>query len=174
MLIRRRLWMANFTIENADAGRLWDVDSTLNDLSNLYHRGEGHSGRTANWSTSELNSPSFTNLLRKLDELGDAKAHREGGRNMWQGRQTGGHGEPFYRDSFGFERAIQMTMKLGGDVFYEKWGRAQGNLRAAGMVPSDAWRAVKDWERPEVQRRIREERKKAENDRLQAQALGGR
>lgn len=45
-----------------------------------------------------------------------------------------------------------MTMEFGRNVFEEKWGRGPCNLRDVGMVDSDAWRVVKDWEKPEVQK----------------------
>lgn len=161
-----RLWMRNYSIEVANAGWIIDVDSTLDDLSMFYKRGDDHSRRVDNQSTPRLNSQTYKDLVQKLGELGDAKNHREAGRNTWQARQKGGKGEPFYRDSDGFERAIQMTISFGRDMFYEKWGRGRCDLRVAGMAETDAWRVVKDWEKPEVQHRVQEEREKEEQEQV--------
>ena len=152
--------MNNYTIEDVDAGRVWDVDSTFDDLSILYARGGNTARRGDNRSAPQLNSPQYKDLLSKLDILTHVKNSREGGRNMWQSRQSGGQGESFYRDADGFERAIRQTMDFGKDMFYEKWGRRECDLREAGLAQTDAWRVVKDWESSEVQRKMRKERKK--------------
>ena len=170
--MHERLWMRNFTIENGEAGRVWDVDSALDDLEILYHRGElekpaekrDDSPKAENL---QRNSPQYQDIIHKLDEMGHAKSSREGGRNTWQARQKGGQGEPFYRDSDGFEKGIQMTMDLGRDVFVEKWGRGKCDLRVAGMKEDDAWRVVKDWETPEVQRQARKEQAREMKERAQ-------
>lgn len=164
--MHERLWMKNFTIENADAGRVWDVDSSLEDLEILYHRGELDKPADKQ-SDVQRNSPKYKDMIQKLDELGHAKGSREGGRNTWQARQKGGQGEPFYRNSDGFEKGIQMTMELGRNVFEEKWGRGPCNLREAGMKDSDAWRVVKDWEKPDVQMQARKDRARVDKERAQ-------
>ena len=150
--MHERLWMGNMSIEGAEAGKVWDVDSALDDLEILYHRGEPDSK-----GKPSKNSPKYQEILQKLDDMQNAKGNREGGRNTWQASQKGGQGEPFYRDSDGFEKGIQMTMEFGRDVFYEKWGRGPCDLRDAGMVDSDAWRVVRDWEKPGVQKQARKE-----------------
>ena len=154
--MHERLWMNNMSIEGAEAGKVWDVDSALDDLELLYHRTPPESK-----DKPVKNSPQYKEILQKLDEMQNAKGSREGGRNTWQASQKGGQGEPFYRDSDGFEKGIQMTMNFGRDVFEEKWGRGPCNLRDAGMVDGDAWRVVRDWEKPEVQKEARR-REKAE------------
>ena len=164
---RCRLYMRNYSIKDANAGWILDVDSTLDDLSMFYNRGNDNLQRVNNQSTPSLNSQTYKDLVQKLAELGDAKKNREGGRNTWQARQKGGKGEPFYRDSDGFERALQMTMSFGRDMFYEKWGRGRCDLRDAGMVETDAWRVIKDWEKSEVQQRVRDEREEEEQERAQ-------
>ena len=152
--MHERLWMNNMTIEGAEAGKVWDVDSALDDLEILYHRGPLEKS-----SKEEVrkNSPKYQDILHKLDDMQNAKSTREGGRNTWQASQKGGQGEPFYRDSDGFEKGIQMTMEFGRNVFEEKWGRGPCNLRDVGMVDGDAWRVVKGWERPEVQKQARKD-----------------
>ena len=152
--MHERLWMNNMTIEGAEAGKVWDVDTALDDLEILYHRGPLEESSKEKPSK---NSPRYQDILRKLDDMQKAKGSREGGRNTWQASQKGGQGEPFYRDSDGFEQGIRMTMEFGRSVFEEKWGRGPCNLRDVGMVDSDAWRVVKDWEKPEVQRQAKKD-----------------
>ncbi|TVY40149.1 hypothetical protein LSUB1_G005772 [Lachnellula subtilissima] len=92
------------------------------------------------------NSPTyFAPLLSTLDRMQNSKHASRHGRNTWQGRQTGGIGEPFYRDSEGFERAIGMTIDHGRAVFAEKWGHKDCDIVRIGMRPGDAWRVERDW-----------------------------
>ena len=143
--MHERLWMRDFRIENAEAGKVWDVASSLEDLEVLYRKGDNVD------SNAQRNSPAYKDLVQKLDDMQHAKATDSGGRNTWQARQRGGQGEPFYRDAEGFERAVMMWMEFGRDVFTEKWGRGPCDIRDAGMIEGDAWRVEKDWEKPEVQ-----------------------
>lgn len=159
--MHERLWMNNMSIEGAEAGKVWDLDTALDDLEILYHRGpleETSKGKPGK------NSPKYQEILHKLDEMQNAKGSREGGRNTWQASQRGGQGEPFYRDSEGFEKGIRMTMEFGRSVFEEKWGRGPCNLRDVGMVDSDAWRVVKEWENPEVQKQARKDAERQAKD----------
>ena len=66
------------------------------------------------------------------------------GRNYWQAQQQGGQGEPFYRDSAGFEKALWMTIALGRKIYSEKWGHRDCDLAEMGLKPGDAWRVEKD------------------------------
>lgn len=152
--MHERLWMNNMSIEGAEAGKVWDLDTALDDLEILYHRGPLEESSKEKPSKK---SPKYQEILHKLDDMQNAKGSREGGRNTWQASQKGGQGEPFYRDSEGFEKGIRMTMEFGRNIFEEKWGRGPCNLRDVGMVDSDAWRVVKDWEKPEVQKQARKD-----------------
>ena len=175
--MHERLWMKNFTIEDAEAGRVWDLDTALDDLEILYQRGESTSMSSGKRDEPQKNSPRYKEIISKLDEMGHQKNGREGGRNTWQARQKGGQGEPFYRDSDGFEKGIQMTMDFGRDVFTEKWGRGPCNLREAGLKDGDAWRVVKDWEsfgmqsqaRKDQARKAKEQAQKANEDKAGAE-----
>ena len=53
-----------------------------------------------------------------------------------------------------------MFIDFGRDVYTEKWGRGQCDLREAGLGEQDAWRLVKDWENPAVQKKFMRDRKK--------------
>ncbi|KAL9638815.1 MAG: hypothetical protein Q9164_001319 [Protoblastenia rupestris] len=165
--MHERLWMREFRIENAQAGKVWDVAGTLDDLGMLYQRGDGgkkeRRGLEGGMEGKVLdkrkeaevqrNSPAYKDLLVKLDELQTAKAENKAGRNTWQASQKGGQGDPFYRDSDGFEKGLWMWMDFGRSVFTEKWGRGQCDIRDAGLKDGDEWRVIADWEKEEVQRK---------------------
>ena len=54
-----------------------------------------------------------------------------------------------------------MWIDFGRDVYTEKWGRGPCDLRDAGLGEQDAWRLVKDWEKPEVRKKFKLDREKA-------------
>ncbi|KAK3062765.1 hypothetical protein LTS18_003409, partial [Coniosporium uncinatum] len=60
--------------------------------------------------------------------------------------QSGGQGEPFYRDIDGFETSLYMTFQHGQNVMAEKWGHRGCNLRAVGLGKDDQWRVHRDWD----------------------------
>ena len=182
--MHERLFMREYKIEDAVAGKIWDVSTSLDDLATLYRRGMKSSKAKRDdarrpveakaASAAERNSPLYQDLLRTLDDMQHYKNSNSDGRNTWQARQRGGQGEPFYRDPEGFEQAIQMTMELGRRVFEQKWGRARCDLRDAGMVEEDAWKVVADWENPEVQKKAQKEMRKAERLKEKEAAAHGR
>ena len=141
--MHERLWMKDFKIEPAEAGKVWDVAASLDDLEILYRRGDGPQARSEDrpvekridtqTSEAQKSSRAYQDLLQKLDELQRTKAENKEGRNTWQARQKGGKGEPFYRDSDGFEKALWMWMEFGRDIFKEKWGRGPCDIRDAGL-----------------------------------------
>ncbi|KAI9800663.1 MAG: hypothetical protein M1825_003985 [Sarcosagium campestre] len=94
----------------------------------------------------KFNSPAWLEMVHELDAMQVAKNSAKGGRNFWQRRQSGGQGEPFYRDPEGFERALVMTIDRGRDIFAEKWGHRECNLIASGLGAKDAWRVDHDWD----------------------------
>ena len=169
--MHERLWMRKFRIENADAGRVWDVHTALDDLERLYRRDDN---LPKGGTEVQRNSTAYHELVRSLNEMQDLKSNAEGGRNTWQARQRGGQGEPFYRDPEGFERGISMWMDLGRDVFTEKWGRSPCDLREAGLGEDDAWRMVNDWENPKVQKSHRLDREKEVKERMIKEMAGER
>ncbi|KAL8785392.1 MAG: hypothetical protein Q9213_003398 [Squamulea squamosa] len=181
--MHERLWMKNFTIEDAKAGLIYDVASGIDDLEVFYRRNPESTKREEKVKSPPVeppapvvrsdgrNSPEYHELLKKLDEMQRAKNEDKAGRNTWQSAQQGGQGEPFYRDGAGFEQGISMTMNFGRDVFEAKWGRGPCDLRKAGLHEDDAWRVIPGWEKEEVQQKAKEdrerERKKAESRALE-------
>ena len=187
--MHERLWMRGFRIENAQAGKVWDVASSVDDLAMLYRRGgdsvklrkrNNTTQAEAEIQTTETKPQSpaeeqgiqrssvlYHEVLRTLDTKQHEKnAHGGGGRNTWQARQVGGQGEPFYRDPEGFEESIVWLMEFGRKVFEGKWGRGGCNLRDVGMVEGDAWRVVPGWEDPGVQRQYRRDKAREEKEKM--------
>lgn len=194
-----RLESAGYSVEDAPAGMVYDVASSLDDLLVLYRKavGEGPVGfevgepsfrdpnqlevqlaeiaksedelRKAEANTRSLfssdqladrpwkednpnpnnqpsPSPLFLQLLHTFDAMQASKATSARGRNTWQARAKGGLGEPFYRDSEGFEKAVGMTIEHGRRVFGEKWGHGDCDLGEQGLRGGrDEWRVEKDW-----------------------------
>lgn len=98
------------------------------------------------WEDDEIHSERFTQLEHTLDNMLRSKGDSARGRNTWQARQMGGQGDPFYRDSAGFDVGIGMTIEHGRAVFREKWGHRDCDIRAIGLRPEDAWRVEHDWD----------------------------
>lgn len=151
-----RLGMAGLKQEDAYAGLIYDLGTSLDDLITLYRRASQKADTDAQPEPSNepnpltapedtIDSDEYRALVQKLDEMQVDKNGREEGRNFWQSRQTGGKGEPYYRDPEGFETAIQMTIKHGRTVFAEKWGHRDCDLIDVGLGPDDPWRVEHDW-----------------------------
>lgn len=64
-------------------------------------------------------------------------------RNMWQLRQGGGEGEPFYRDQEGFQVGLDTMIETGRRVFADKWGHRGCDI--FDRTAEDAWRLQRDW-----------------------------
>ncbi|ROV87650.1 hypothetical protein VSDG_09666 [Cytospora chrysosperma] len=67
-------------------------------------------------------------------------------RNLWQLRQGGGEGEPFYRDPEGFQVGLDMMIETGRRVFSEKYGHRGCDIAFIGIKGEDAWRLERDWD----------------------------
>lgn len=178
-----RLLMEEYKAVDRPLGHVWDVASTLDDLSVLYRKTPGpvpsfidpetmlrvsgeedeplssleqsrgsesrESARSSasKWKDDELASPIYHQILRVSGLIMSSKHGSSRGRNTWQSRQTGGKGEPFYRDPAGFEEGIGLAIEHGRHVFREKWGHRDCNIKEVGLMPGDAWRVEHDWDR---------------------------
>ena len=97
--MHERLWMANFRIEGAEAGRIWDVHTSLDSLEQLYRRSnddpkanakrEGAKELLSREPEVQRNSTTYQELVHNLNVLQNLKSNAEGGRNSWQARQRG-------------------------------------------------------------------------------------
>lgn len=67
-------------------------------------------------------------------------------RQAWQGRQRGGHDDPFYRDADGFRSGVETLTDAGRRIFADKWGHRGCDLLTLGVEAKDAWRLERDWD----------------------------
>ncbi|KAI9641631.1 hypothetical protein NHQ30_009485 [Ciborinia camelliae] len=92
------------------------------------------------WTSDEPGSSAYLDLIEVADDIVRAKYSRgSSGRNTWQHQQSGGQGEPYYRNPDGFERAIDLTTMLGRRVYEEKWGTLKCKLVKNGITMADEW-----------------------------------
>jgi hypothetical protein len=165
--MHERLAMAGFKTWDARCGLVYDVGAPLKDVAVLFRRvstaskdeaavpvaGKDEMRRSdaseihSTWTKEDtLASPSFRNLTTTLHRMQEAKNHDARGRNTWQSRQSGGQGEPYYKDPEGFEKAVLMAIEFGREVMAEKWGHRGCDLRRSGLGKGDEWRVGHDWE----------------------------
>ncbi|KAL8702605.1 MAG: hypothetical protein Q9201_004237 [Fulgogasparrea decipioides] len=160
-----RLSMNGYHQPVQDAGMIYDVTTSLEDLEVLYRRRpkkaetRDTSDRKAGSYNATLPSPNkgylesteedergaegFKKLAATLEQIQQDKRDDKY-RNSWQLRQNGGEGEPYYYDPDGFEKALQMTIEVGTKINEEKWGHKGCDLKAAGVKEGDQWRVEHD------------------------------
>lgn len=83
--------MRKFRIEGAEAGRVWDVHTSLDNLERLYKRGgdppkakpkrEDGTGTSSREPEVQRNSADYRELVHSLDVLQNLKSNADGGRN---------------------------------------------------------------------------------------------
>ncbi|KAI1389108.1 uncharacterized protein F4822DRAFT_404986 [Hypoxylon trugodes] len=99
------------------------------------------------WPWVDKEGETFAHLVEVAGRMQDAKWADEGiNRNSWQGRQTGGQSDPFYRDPEGFAAGIETLVEAGRRVFADKWGHRGCDLLSLGIEGKDAWRLERDWD----------------------------
>jgi hypothetical protein len=157
-----RMRMANLSMAVADAGMIYDAPHSLEDLAVLYRRkpkkdddasGQGEEKpppptvRASWWTTKakqqaeedQRNSTHWHDLQAKLKAMQIHK-NKGGPRNRWQEQQTGGQGEPYYRDLDGFIEGLEINIKAGVNVYRAKWGSRKCGLKGDGLKLEDAWK----------------------------------
>lgn len=145
-----RFEMHGIKMPAADIGRISDVGSSI-DLNLLFRRkiNPNNPPKTVEefnkLPQDERGGTGFENLTDIIGKTVDRKSG-EGGRNSWQVKQSGGLGEPFYRDSAGFDLAMQQAIACGEQAYNEKWGHRDCQLTGAGLTWTDAWMVEHDWE----------------------------
>ncbi|KAI4131533.1 MAG: hypothetical protein LQ338_001167 [Usnochroma carphineum] len=169
-----RLSMSNYAQPVQDAGMVYDVTTSMDDLSILYRRRpkttkeekipektdrRDTSDRKAGSYNSTIPSPNAAYLSStEEDDRGSENFRKLAAtleqiqqdkrddkyRNSWQLRQNGGEGEPYYYDPDGFEKALQMTIEVGTKINEEKWGHKGCDIKNAGLKEGDQWRVEHD------------------------------
>jgi len=171
-----RLMWAGYWQGETPVGIVLDVSTVLEDLGALFRlpgveaRFAGDPGPFANFTDEKErkqregdpafqeseatrrraiaeDGESFTHLVEVGRRMEQTKYADGGGwRNVWQLRQDGGQGEPFYRDPEGFEIGLRMLIETGRRVFAEKWGHRGCDIAQMGILAEDAWRLERDWD----------------------------
>jgi hypothetical protein len=101
--MHERVMMAGYTFLNNPLPGMNDVAEALPDLRRMFRlvpaKGKLYDPKlpTQDLVLDDMSSAEWKNLTGVLRAM-DAKKH-SGERNTWQARQTGGKGEPYYRDS---------------------------------------------------------------------------
>ncbi|ESZ92042.1 hypothetical protein SBOR_7572 [Sclerotinia borealis F-4128] len=147
----QRLGMAGIIMDTAEAGWVMDVGRTI-DLNPLFRR--KYSIDMPPTTAAEMNKlaednmggESFKRLINLVQKEAELKNNDQRERNSWQQRQSGGHGELFYRDPRGFEQALEILIRSGDEIYLEKWGHIGFDLRESGLKLDDAWMVEHDWE----------------------------
>lgn len=148
-----RFHMAGVKMPTADAGHITDVAGSI-DLNLLFRKQIDPSNppttvaQMNNLPEDDRGKTGYEQLLEAISVQSELKNHGEEERNSWQYKQTGGQGEPFYRDPQGFEWALQTAINAGVETYHEKWGHDGCDLMEAGLKTQDAWMVEKDYEEP--------------------------
>ncbi|RMZ82121.1 hypothetical protein DV737_g2234, partial [Chaetothyriales sp. CBS 132003] len=123
-----RMRMRNYSVEEVYCGPVYDTGESLEDLSVLYREGD------------ELNSITFHELQALFKEMTRRKNNPDlGERNRWQIAQTGGQGEPWYRDLDGFSQSLEIQIQAGLEVLRAKWHAKSCGLIGSGLKAGDEW-----------------------------------
>ncbi|KAK6070931.1 hypothetical protein SCUP515_08148 [Seiridium cupressi] len=163
-----RLHWAGYWQPQSEAGLVFDVNSRLDDVGALFRLPRAHASFEDDPLFTDPNRPlkeaeqeqeyqvrawvekegeSFQHLVAVAERMMEAKWVDQGiWRNTWQTKQSGGEGEPYYRDPSGFEEGVKTLIEAGRRVFAEKWGHRGCNLIDMGIEPDDAWRLERDWD----------------------------
>ena len=144
--MHERLRMAGYSLDHVFAGNVTDVGGTM-DLNLLFRK------------QIDLEKPPTTQAemdavpeLERGDESYDILVEHLGALNkgewygpdrlFWQKQQSGGQGEPFYRDADGFDEAIKIMTDGGFKAYEKKWrGYDRCDLIDHGFGIEDAWGA---------------------------------
>lgn len=125
-----RLDLAGFVSPSPSVGQIFDVSESIEDLEEFYLVGQP-------------GSQSYENLFQKISRLSGLKNQNDETRNTWQGKQRGGHDEPFYYQEGGREISRQKLISLGRWMFKAKWG--SDKCRPGSRRSEDAWVSVGRW-----------------------------
>ncbi|KAK3939250.1 hypothetical protein QBC46DRAFT_438173, partial [Diplogelasinospora grovesii] len=134
-----RLRWAGYGQGQTEVGFIFDVATVLEDVGVLLLRIRN------NTPEGEVDWQTLVDLAQQMEDL-KYTGGAGGDRNTWQMRQSGGRGEPFYRDPEGFETGLRMLIDTGRAVFAEKWGHRGCDIAQVGITAEDEWRLERDWD----------------------------
>ena len=155
-----RLTWAGYWQGEAEVGLILDVSSVLDDIGALFRLPGAHASFEGDPGDESETRYAARERRKSVERAGETWEHlvavgrrmeadklTEDGvyRNTWQGKQTGGRGEPFYRDPEGFDTGVHMLVDTGRRLYAEKWGHRGCEINTA-VRHDDAWRLERDWD----------------------------
>jgi len=129
--MHERFKMENIKLGDAMAGNVSDVGSTI-DLSLLFRKKTSSLSppKTAQeldaLPEDEREGEGYDRLIEAISVAVEEKKSPDHIRNSWQGQQTGGQGEPFYREPHGFAENLERHVQCGIQSYERKWGNHVG------------------------------------------------
>jgi hypothetical protein len=170
-----RLHWAGYWQPQSEAGLVYDVGVPLNDIGALFRLPGAHAGFSGDpvygpaddkkqphreaelkreqdmYSWVEKEGESFQHLIEVAERMQAVKwTEKDEDKNAspktWQSRQTGGQGEPYWRDPEGFGAGMDTITDAGRRVFADKWGHRGCDLLEMGIEHKDAWKLERDWD----------------------------
>ena len=166
-----RLHWAGYWQPQSEAGLVFDVNVPLDDIGALFRLPGSHARFASDpvfdsasnkkkphleaslereedmYSWVEKEGEAFQHLIEVAGRMQDFKLEGQGTTPKTRpSRQTGGEGDPFYRDPQGFEEGLKTMIDAGRRVFADKWGHRGCDLLELGVQVRDAWRLERDWD----------------------------
>ncbi|PMD38390.1 hypothetical protein L207DRAFT_431724 [Hyaloscypha variabilis F] len=141
--MHERFKMANVKLGDAEAGYVSDVGTSI-DLSLLFRK--KISPLSPPKTAAELDAleederggDGYSKLAEAISVVVEEKKSPEHIRNSWQGQQTGGQGDPFYREPHGFAENLERVVQCGIESYERKWGGHKG-CGLPGFKLEDIW-----------------------------------
>ncbi|KAI1128478.1 hypothetical protein F5Y10DRAFT_240470 [Nemania abortiva] len=165
-----RLHWGGYWQPQSEAGLVFDVNVPLKDIGALFRLPGAHAAFSGDpvfrpaddksqphreaelkreqgmYGWVEKEGEAFQHLVEVAERMQNVKWAGQNARNVWQDRQMGGQGEPFYRDAEGFSAGVDIMTDAGRRVFAEKWGHRGCDLLELGVEGKDMWKLERDWD----------------------------
>jgi hypothetical protein len=147
-----RFNMERIKMGTGDAGNISDVGISV-DLTKFFRKkiDPNFPPKTAAeldaLEEDERGGEGYAKLVKEVEDAVEEKKSPEHIRNSWQGVQSGGKGEPFYREPHAFQDNMERVVQCGIQSYEDKWGIHGCDLGGSGLVTEDAWLVNHEWER---------------------------
>jgi hypothetical protein len=142
--MHERIRMSNIKMGTADAGNVSDVGTSIN-TSLLFRKkiDPNFPPKTAS-ELDELDEDDragkgYDRLSKEILAAVEEKKSPKHERNSWQGQQSGGKGDPFYREPHGFAENLERVVQCGIQSYESKWGGHKGCELRGVFKTEDAW-----------------------------------
>jgi hypothetical protein len=141
--MHERFKMENIKLGLAEAGNVSDVGASI-DVSLFFRKkiDPNSPPKTAAeldaLEEDERGGEGYVMLVHEVLDAVEEKKSPDHIRNAWQAQQSGGKGEPFYREPHGFQDNLERVIQCGIQSFENKWGGHKG-CGLPGFTTEDAW-----------------------------------